>query len=115
MTETTEGDVQIFKPRSRCVCMNWAGFRPQVVAPKMTRWVAWLAMFFAVTQLAIASDSLNVFGYTWTVPSSADWKIENRPGFPVMFSKIVKEHGGRTTAAEIPGRHAEARGLPAKQ
>jgi hypothetical protein len=55
----------------------------------MTR-VILLAGFF--TTLTFAADSLNIFGYTWTVPNSADWKIENgRDSSPVLRLLVGRE------------------------
>jgi len=50
-----------------------------------------LAACFAATTLAIAGDSLNVFGYTWTVPSAADWKIEKEGDSPVLRLLVGRE------------------------
>lgn len=57
----------------------------------MTRGWLGLAAYFAVTTLAVAADSFDVFGYTWTVPSSTDWKIENESNSPVLRLLVGKE------------------------
>ncbi len=47
--------------------LRTAGFSPRKVS----------ALLLAFSTLSFAADSLNIFGYTWTVPNAADWKIED--------------------------------------
>jgi hypothetical protein len=52
---------------------------------------ALLIVLFATTTLALAGDSLNIFGYTWSVPNAADWKIENERDTPVLRLLVGRE------------------------
>ena len=67
--------------------------------------------FLADKKLPINFDLLVDPGYTFTNLYGLRWDAEQETAYPstflvdrqgvVFFSKIVKEHGGRTTAAEI--------------
>src|ERR1700722_16807693 len=57
----------------------------------MTR-KALLATFFAILTPGFAADSIRVFGYTWTVPNAADWKIDNaRDSSPALRLLVGRE------------------------
>ena len=96
--------------------LRTAGFSPRKVS----------ALLLAFSTLSFAADSLNIFGYTWTVPNAADWKIEDGvlrllvgreplpgPRRPYQFaiaSTRRSESGGRSrSAAGQPLAHDRVR------
>lgn len=47
-------------------------------------------LLFAGTAL-FAAASLHIFGFTWAVPDSADWKLDQQAGTPVLHLLTGKE------------------------
>jgi hypothetical protein len=54
----------------------------------MTRW---FALFSLASGLLLATASLDVFGYRWTVPNPSDWKIDKQDGSPVLHLLVGRE------------------------
>jgi hypothetical protein len=49
-----------------------------------------LALLLSLAAGAFAADSIEAFGYTWTVPFAADWKIEKEEGQPVLRMLVAR-------------------------
>jgi hypothetical protein len=49
-----------------------------------------LALLLPLAAAAFASDNIEVFGHTWTVPISSDWQIEKESSGPVLRMLVAR-------------------------
>jgi hypothetical protein len=50
-----------------------------------------IAMFAAAAAALFAADTLKIFDYQWTVPVTADWKVDQEDGAPIL--RMVQNRG----------------------
>jgi hypothetical protein len=64
-----------------------------------------IAVFCLTTSSLLAAETLDVFGRTWSVPVSTDWKVEQQDGTQVLY---LAEHRGPLPGPRRPIQFALA-------